>query len=62
MVGVEGPIKALSMHIQKSYKVIIVQDVLIAVILSKKNFFQPDSFVHMFNVSILYWKSIKLLH
>ena len=24
VVGVEGPIKALSMHIQKSYKVIIV--------------------------------------
>ena len=57
---VERPIKALSMHIQKSYKVIIVS-VLIAVIFSIF-FFQPDSFMHMFNVSILYRKSIKLLH
>ena len=34
MVGVERPIKALSMHIQKSYMVVIVL-ALIAVILSK---------------------------
>ena len=61
MVGVELTIKAPSMHIQKSYKVIIVK-VLIAVILSKKTFFQPDSFMHMFNVSILYRQSIKLFH
>ena len=38
VVGVDQPIKALSMHIQ------------------------PDSFMHMFNVSILYRQSIKLLH
>ena len=37
MVGVDWPIKALSMHIQKPYKGIIV--VLTAVILSKKKFF-----------------------
>ena len=37
MVGVERPIKALSMHIQKPYKGIIVL-VLIAVIVSKKKF------------------------
>ena len=60
VVVVEQPIKALSMHIQKPYKGIIVK-VLIAVILSFF-FFQSDSFMHMFNVSILYRKSIKLLH
>ena len=58
VVGVEQPIKALSMHIQKPYKGIIV---LIAVIVSKIIFFQPDSLKHRFNVSILYRKSIKLL-
>ena len=31
-------------------------------ILSKKFFFQPNSFIHMFNVSTLYMQSIKLLH
>ena len=31
-------------------------------ILSKKNFFQPNSFIHMLNVSTLYMQSIKLLH
>ena len=61
VVGVDRPIKALSMHIQKPYKGIIVC-VLTAVILSKNFFFQPDSFTHMFNVSILYRQSIKLLH
>ena len=61
VVGVDRQIKALSMHIQTPYKGIIVQ-VLIAVILSKIKFFQPDSFMHMFNVSLLYRKSIKLLH
>ena len=49
------------MHIQKPYKGTIVY-VLIAVILSKINIFQPDSFMHMFNVSILCTKSIKVLH
>ena len=33
-----------------------------AVILSKINFFQSDCFMHMFNVSLLYKQSIKLLH
>ena len=37
VVGVDRPIMALSMHIQKPYKGIIVK-VLIAVILSKINF------------------------
>ena len=53
--------KALSMHIQKSYQEIIVL-VLIAVNLSKNKIFQPDSLMHMFNASILYKQSIKLLH
>ena len=60
VVSFGRPIKALSMHIQKPYKGIIVQ-VLKAVILSKKKF-QTDSFMDMFNASILYWQSIKLLH
>ena len=45
MVGVDQPIKALSMHIRKPYKEIIVL-VLIAFILSIF-FFQPDSFMHI---------------
>ena len=61
MVGVDRPIKALSMHIQKPYKGIIVL-VLTAVILSIFFFFQPDSFMHMFNVSTLYRQSIKWFH
>ena len=60
LVGVDRLLKALSMHIQKPYKGIIVL-VLTLVILSKKKI-QPDSFIHMFNVSTLYRKSIKLLH
>ena len=53
VVGVERPIKALSMHIhvQKSYKVIIVY-VLIAVILSKKKFNQTPSCICSM---CLYW-------
>ena len=61
VVGVDGPKKAISMHIQKQFKGMIVE-ILIAVILSKKSFFQPDSFMHMFNVSILYRQSIKMFH
>ena len=61
VLGVDRPIKALSRHKQKPYKGIIVQ-VLTAVILSKIIFFQPDSFMHLFNVSILYRQSIKPLH
>ena len=53
--------KAQSMHIQKPYKVKIIQ-VLTAVILSKIVFSKPNSFMHMFNVSTLYQQSIKLLH
>ena len=37
-------------------------EVLIAVILSKINFLEPNSFMHMFNASTLYRQSIKLLH
>ena len=54
VVGVDRPIKALSMHIQKPFKG--------AVILSKIFFSEPDSIMHMFNESILYRESIKLLH
>ena len=55
VVGVERPIKALSMHIQNApLKAVVGVDRQIF-------FFQPDSLVHMFNVSILYRKSIKLL-
>ena len=49
------------MHIQTPYKGKIVQ-VLTAVILSKIIFSELNSFMHMFNVSTLYRKSIKLFH
>ena len=51
--------KAPSMHIQKPY---LGKIVLTAVILSKTIFSEPNSFMHMFNVSTLYRQSIKLLH
>ena len=57
VVGVDPPIKALSMHIQKPYnwkKFSLLS-------FCQKNFFKPDSFMHVFNVSILYRQSIKLL-
>ena len=53
--------KAPSMHIQKPYQGKIVL-VLTAVILSKIIFSEPNSFMHMLNVSTLYRQSIKLLH
>ena len=53
--------KAPSMHIQKPYKGKIVI-VLKAVISSKIIFSEPNSFMHMFNVSTLYRQSIKLFH
>ena len=53
VVGVDQPMKALSKNIQKPYKGKIVQ-VLIVAILSKLNLFEPNSFIHMFNVSTLY--------
>ena len=53
--------KAPSMHIEKPYKGKIVR-VLMAVILSKIIFSEPNSFMHMFKVSTLYRQSIKLLH
>ena len=59
MVGVDRPIKAPSMHIQTPYQGKIVQ-VLTAVILSKNIFSEPNSFMHMFNVSTLYRKSINV--
>ena len=61
MVGVDRPMKALSMYIQKPYKGKIVK-VLIAVILSKFIFSELNSLMHMFNVSILSRQYIKLLH
>ena len=53
--------KALSMHIQKPYKGKIVY-VLTAVILSKIIYSEPNSFMHIFNVSTLYRQSTKLFH
>ena len=53
--------KAPSMHIQKPYWGKIVQ-ILTAIILSKIIFREPNSFMHMFNVSTLYRQSIKLFH
>ena len=52
MVGVDRPMKAPSMHIQKPYKGKIVY-VLTAVILTKIIFSKPNSFMHMFNVSTM---------
>ena len=60
MVGVDRPMKALSMHIKKPYKGKNVL-VLTAVILSKIIFSESNYFMHMFSVSILYRQSIKLL-
>ena len=57
-VGVDRPIKAPSMHIQKPYYGKIIK-VLTAVILSKIIFSEPNSFMHMFNVCALYRQSIK---
>ena len=61
VVGVDRPIKALSMHILKPYKVLIVK-VHTPVTLSKIIFSKSNSFMHMFNVSTLYRQSIKLFH
>ena len=61
VIGVDRPMNAPSMHIQKPYLGKIVQ-VLTAVILSKIIFSKPNSFMHMFNVSTLYRQSIELLH
>ena len=58
MVGVDQPMKALFMHIQKPYKGKLSK-VLIAVILSKIIFSELNSFMHMFNVYTLYRQSIK---
>ena len=63
--------KALSKRIQKPYKgeiVLVLKAVILskvifltilAVILSKNYFSEPNSFMHMFNVSTLYRQSIK---
>ena len=61
VVGVDRPMKAPSMHIQKPYLGKIVQ-VLTAVILSKIIFSEPNSFMPMFTMSTLYRQSIKLFH
>ena len=53
--------KAPSTHIQKPYKGKIVK-VLTAVIWSKIIICEPNSFMHIFNVSTLYRQSIKLLN
>ena len=59
VVGVDRPILESTIHaIQKPYKGIIVK-VLTAVILLKIIFSEPDSIMHIFNVSILYRQSIK---
>ena len=49
VVGVDQPMKALSMHIQKPYKGKLSK--FIAVILSKIIFSKPNSFMQVFNVS-----------
>ena len=56
VVGVDRPIKALSIHIQKSYKRKLCKFSFCQL------FLQPDSYMHMFNVSILYRQSIKWFH
>ena len=53
--------KAPSMHIQKPQKGKVLL-VLTAVILSKIIFSEPNSFMHIFNVSSLYRQSIELFH
>ena len=65
--GVDQPMKALPMHIQKPYKGKLSKfshssQLLIAVILSKIIFSEGNSFMHMFNVSALSRQSIKMLH
>ena len=59
MVGVDRPMKAPSMHIQKPYQGKIVY-VLTADILSNIIFSEPNSFMHMFNVSSLHRKSYQI--
>ena len=52
VLGVDWPMKAPPMHIQKPYQEKNVY-VLTVVILSKIIFSEPNSFMHMFNVSTL---------
>ena len=61
LVQVDWPIKALSMHTytnkpEKNVKV------LIAATLSIILFWKPNSFMHMFNVSVLCRQSIKMFY
>ena len=63
VVGVGWPMKALSMHIQKPYYIRKILPKFSQLSLCQKLFFsEPNSFMLMFNVSILYRQSIKLLH
>ena len=51
MVGVDRPMKALSMHIQKPYKgkiVLVLTAVILSIFVSESNYI-----MHMFNESIL---------
>ena len=53
---------ATTLHIKETKRYRQTDEVLTAVILSKIIFSEPNSFMHMFNVSSLYSKSIKLFH
>ena len=61
VVGVDRPMKAPSMHILKPNKGKIVYFSQMS-FCQKLFFSEPNSFMHMFNVSTLYRQSIKLLH
>ena len=60
VVGVDQPMKALSIHINKPYKGKLPK--FIAIILSKIIFSEANSFMQMFNVSALSRQSIKMRH
>ena len=54
--------KAPFMHIQKPYEGKIVQSSHSYHFVKNYFFSEPNSFMHMFNVSTLYRQSIKLFH
>ena len=66
VVGVDRPIKALSCiyksHINEKLSKFSQLSFCQAVILSKNIYSKPNSFMHMFNVSLLNRQSIKSLH
>ena len=58
MVGVDRPMMAPSLHIQR--KALLGNNSLS--ICQKKQLYEPNSIMYMFNVSTLYKQSIKLFH